>query len=371
LSSRDARARQTSAPASSPPRATELLEGAPSDRLLQEWEELAVSCGASPWNRPGWITAWWACMGSQPPALLTVREGSDRTLRAVLPLQASTATLRSPTNWHTPEFDLVGDGPEARAEVLRGALSRARCVRLDFVDRGLAELVRAESHGLRGHSHIRLLERSPYVDLAQWRGAPRQIAAELRRDERRLKEQGALTLEVMDGRDGLGPLEEGLRLEASGWKGQQGTAVLNSPATASFYRRIADWAAGEGLLRLVSLRLEGRAIAFDMAVEHAGRHYLLKTGYDEAYRSVAPGKVLRLSIIEHCAARGLTRYEFLGDAQPWKADWTDLLRDRFQVLGFAAGAAGAVPRVLHSVVLPTARKGRQRLAAARSGSGGG
>ncbi|HKP88939.1 MAG TPA: GNAT family N-acetyltransferase, partial [Thermoleophilaceae bacterium] len=39
-------------------------------------------------------------------------------------------------------------------------------------------------------------------------------------------------------------------------------------------------AAEQGWLRLAFLRLDGRAIAFDMCLEHGGAFYVLKGGFD-------------------------------------------------------------------------------------------
>ena len=113
-------------------------------------------------------------------------------------------------------------------------------------------------------------------------------------------------------------LEAGLRLEASGWKGQEGTAILSSPAMASFYRDIARDALERGELRFSTLRLDGRLVAFDLAVLSQRRYFLLKTAYDESVRRLAPGLVLRRAVIERCFELDLLAHEFLGIDMPWK-----------------------------------------------------
>jgi CelD/BcsL family acetyltransferase involved in cellulose biosynthesis len=59
-------------------------------------------------------------------------------------------------------------------------------------------------------------------------------------------------------------------------------------------------------------------VAFDLALLHAGRLHLLKTGYDEALRSLSPGLALRRAVIERCFELGLEAHELLGDDMPWK-----------------------------------------------------
>ena len=44
-------------------------------------------------------------------------------------------------------------------------------------------------------------------------------------------------------------LDEGFRVEGSGWKQRQGTAVADNPHIGRFYRKFAAWAAERGWLR--------------------------------------------------------------------------------------------------------------------------
>ena len=91
---------------------------------------------------------------------------------------------------------------------------------------------------------------------------------QMRKAERRLGAKGAVLFEVVDSGPRLEPaLEEGLAVEDSGWKAEAGTAILSQPATAQFYRELADWAASRGELRLWFLRVDGRAIAFAYCLE--------------------------------------------------------------------------------------------------------
>ena len=59
-------------------------------------------------------------------------------------------------------------------------------------------------------------------------------------------------------------------------------------------------------------------VAFDLSLLHEGRLYLLKTAYDEGFGRLAPGLVLRLSVIERCFELGLEAHELLGGADEYK-----------------------------------------------------
>jgi CelD/BcsL family acetyltransferase involved in cellulose biosynthesis len=89
-------------------------------------------------------------------------------------------------------------------------------------------------------------------------------------------------------------LRRGFEVEASGWKGKAGTAIASERATADFYRSLARDLHSRGELRFSYIVADGHFLAFDFALVQNGRYHLLKTGYDEAFRSFAPGLVLRL-----------------------------------------------------------------------------
>lgn len=354
----------------------EVLAGVPDQRLVQEWAELVEATAAPPWMSPGWVLPWWKHMGSGTPALVAGR-GVHGALRALLPLQARRGALLSATNWHTPEYAAVAEDAAARRDVLTAALSAARGrLTLDFVDQPQAHEVAEVTRCGGGRTRVSLLETSPYLALDEdWEaGVDRRVMGELRRRRRRLEERGALTFEMADGTQHLHSLlREGFRVEASGWKGREGSAIACSPSTEAFYRAVAVWAAEQGCLRLCFLRLDDHALAFDFAVEHRGVHSLLKTGFDEAQRAAGPGKLLRLHVLRDCTDRGVQRYEFLGTEQDWKREWTTMSRQRLRVHAFPRGAPGTASYLAIALVRPRVvaagaavkRRGRALLGAGR------
>lgn len=85
---------------------------------------------------------------------------------------------------------------------------------------------------------------------------------ELRRQHKRLAEQGVLAFERREGEAGLAEwIEEFLALEASGWKGKAGSALASTPETRALFTKALAGAAAAGRLERLALRLDGRAIA--------------------------------------------------------------------------------------------------------------
>ena len=316
--------------------------------LEGEWEALAARSGASPFARPGWFRAWYGAFGQGRPLVLALRR--DGELTAVAALEQRRGALCSPANWHTPEYDVVADGPESARELAEAVLARRpRRLELRFLDPGgLALPAFREAAAAAGYRLlIRALAESPYVPVAgSWDEYAGQLSKsmlkELGRRERGLeRDAGAISVSGETGGPGLDEaLATGFRLEASGWKGRNGTAIVSHQETQAFYTDVARWAAERGLLHLEFLSVDGQPIAFQFDLEANGVVYHLKPGYDEAYGRFGPGKLLTRELIRSAFERGARSYEFLGAADPHKLEWASDLRERLILQAFAPTPAG-------------------------------
>ena len=266
------------------------LSCVPLDRfnaIAPEWDDLARSRRGKPLRSPGWDrSAWWrSFQGGAPSEVLSVR--GDGGLTGVLPVVHLASTLRSPTNAHTPIFGLLGRDEESFHRLALAVYSkRPRRLDMSFLphrNAGFAELVDgARTSGMRFIT--RSIALSPYVDTTRgWSSYERTLDGkrlrELRRRRRRLEERGRLSLDVADGSERLESLlDEGFRLEASGWKAAYGTAIDSRPETRRFYlgsggvgQPAAD---GLGLLSFVWME---NPLRLTTASNPPGRHYFLKT----------------------------------------------------------------------------------------------
>lgn len=122
---------------------------------------------------------------------------------------------------------------------------------------------------------------------------------ELRRQRRRLEEEGSLLCETARDPAAIGAaLEDYLTLEAKGWKGRGGSAAQSDPASERFMRDAVTLMGNAGRARIDLFRLNGSAIAAALTLFSGNRGWFWKISYDEAYARYSPGVQLTLELTE-------------------------------------------------------------------------
>jgi CelD/BcsL family acetyltransferase involved in cellulose biosynthesis len=327
-----------------------------SAELIRAWDGLADRLDAVPFVRSGWITAWTRAFA--PGRLRLLCAIRNDKLVGLLPLLEGRWTLSSPTNWHTPMFGwLVADEEVARSVgwwLMARGRARIDIAFFDAADPALTVL-REAADSRRQRTIMRTILRSPYVDLAggDWGACrstlPKKTRKEAERLGRRLAEQGELRLDWSTSASNLDALiEQGFTLEGSGWKEEQQSAILSSATTRGFYTDIARWAHARGELALAFLRLDERPIAFDFCLRSHGVTYVLKGGFDPAFKRFGPGAVLTYESIRRACEEGFSSYELLGADDPHKLSWTQAVRERVRFQAFARSPAGLLNRMAWS-----------------------
>ncbi|HEX8075666.1 MAG TPA: GNAT family N-acetyltransferase [Thermoleophilaceae bacterium] len=323
--------------------------------LQEEWGELADRTHAPPFLHPGWIASWTDAFADGRLSVLAMRR-EERLVGIVPFVQRATGTV-SPTNWHTPLFGLLAEDGRARGELADKLMAHTRHrLDLSFLETQSADLdachQAAERSGYR--TNVRTIQRSPYVEIdGDWdayvAGVGGKIRRELRRRRRKLEATGHVSVEfAQPRREVAGLVAEGLEVEGSGWKSDRGTAIASRPETRRFYTEVATWAASRGWLLLAFLRVGGRVAAFDLCLEHDGRVYVLKGGYDPAYRAFAPRTILLHASLERAFARTMRSYEFLGTDEDYKLRWATGVRERRRFQAFPRTVAGVAGYLTHT-----------------------
>jgi CelD/BcsL family acetyltransferase involved in cellulose biosynthesis len=336
--------------------------------LMSAWKELSARCKASPYLDPGWLSCWWPAFGTGEIEIGTVwRRGR---LAAVLPMARRAGHLESTANYHTPLFGILAEDDTAAVsiarELFRDAPARVTLATLEPEGATLQACKdAAEEAGFKVVVRPHLL--SPYVDLRYgWNEYQRNLHSHLqrnlRRGRRQLEEIGPLKVEIVSGGEALEErLEEAFQVEASGWKGRSGTAIQSRPHTLLFYRRLAEWAAAQGTLRLYLLRLGERVLTMCLTLQQHGRCCMMKGGYDEEFKRFSPGNLLTAALIEDCAARGIRHLEIYGEAETYKMNWATGTTQYMRLEAFAPTLAGRMAWMEFNYSRPITSRVRQAL----------
>ena len=126
---------------------------------------------------------------------------------------------------------------------------------------------------------------------------------ELRRLRHRLEEHGPVRFSVARQPDEIGPaLETFLQLEASGWKGQRGTALVQHAGDAAFVRRAVPALAETAQCEIITLSAGTTPVAAGIVLRHQDRAFFFKLGIDERFAKYSPGVQLTLDLTRHLCA---------------------------------------------------------------------
>jgi len=130
-----------------------------------------------------------------------------------------------------------------------------------------------------------------------------------------------------------------LSLEASGWKGRDGSAIALLEKDREFFLEVAHQGFRRGRLQMLSLDLNGKPIAHKFDITAGRADFALKIAYDESYSRFSPGVLLELERIRRLHEEA-------------QLDWVDscAVPDHFMINRLYTSR-----RVIQTVVIATGR----------------
>jgi CelD/BcsL family acetyltransferase involved in cellulose biosynthesis len=296
--------------------------------LLQQWQTLVEQSAdrnvfAEPWLL---LAGMRHCLNTDQVRLALVRDSHNRLigLFAVdriagigrLPLPGW-ALWRHPNAFLAP--GIAARGCEAAAwsalvDLLGSARPNAACLLADGIVEGSAlhaGLVAAAGQRRlpldTDHRFERAMLASDLPPDAYWDAAVRaKKRKELRRQWARLAEEGALTTGRLTPDAEIAPwADEFFALEASGWKGANGSALSSNADTHAFFASALRDGHAAGKVAITALRLDSRAIAMLVTLLSGSGGFSFKTAFDETYSRFSPGVLLQRESLDIAAAHSL------------------------------------------------------------------
>lgn len=226
--------------------------------------------------------------------------------------------------------DFLYDSDESLEELLNAILSNGQPLLIRRLDAGSRAIDLLRSGVVRPAYHrIRPTNACPMIYLDEsWLEPEACLSSRARQDFRRAlrkaEKLGKVTFSIASPTPDDLPaiLETALAIEASGWKGVTGSALLHDTIRGSFMRDYARIAAARRELRIAMLYIDGRPAAMQLAVDVHNSRWLFKIGYDPEFASCSPGQILMRHSIAEAASEQLSTFEFLGSIAPWTETWT-------------------------------------------------
>jgi len=315
------------------------------DRMADEWRQLcAEASDDQPFYHPEWIRAYLRAFAPKARVVVITARLHGR-LRLMLPLISEIGThsrmplrkFRVPVNFCAGRFDAVcPEGPEGDAairatwEYLKKSNNWDLMQFRDALEGGTISRL-AEMAATDGFHTIRIADKpSPYVpipadpELLKQMPVNARLRRELKHVRRKLANVGPLNFYRVETADPK-QLERFYELEASGWKGQQSTAIV-SKQMRPFFDEIAKSATRFGYFTLYMLELKGQLIAAQYGFTHRSCYYSVIVAYDEDFKEFSPGHLIIEEIVRDCCARGIRVFDTTGQNQEWKMRWTKQAR---------------------------------------------
>ncbi|MTW14353.1 GNAT family N-acetyltransferase [Pseudoduganella eburnea] len=178
-----------------------------------------------------------------------------------------------------------------------------------------------------------------------WQARSRNLRNNLGKQRKRLQREGIVPrLEVVREEAAVAQaIADYGRLESSGWKGREGTAVHADNAQGHFYRKMLEAFCRRGQGCILRYWFGEQLAAMNLCIEDGDSLIVLKTSYDEQLEGhYSPAFLLREDTLRQLFAEGRPRrLEFYGRTMEWHLRWTDEVRTmyhlthyRWQLLGW-------------------------------------
>jgi CelD/BcsL family acetyltransferase involved in cellulose biosynthesis len=299
--------------------------------------------------------------------LLVVRDGLDLRFLAPVTKNRFWGHPRLLTTWnhpicylHTPLVDSdTRLGPEAWRLAIRAIRRSAWRASVTSIpsDGPAIEMLRTAASEEREwwvdelHERAFLRRQGTFADFTESMSGHRR--RELNRGSRKLEAVTGGPVAAIDV-TGAGGVEEFLRLELAGWKGQAGTAVGSKPGTRELFEAMCRNFDEQGRLLVMALHTQRGPAAAIVCVRAGSTLFSLKMSYDEGLRDCSPGVRLVHDLVRHFyLTEELTGIDSCAD--PSSTFVNQIFPDRISIASLSVRSSRPAARPVVTVTRATTR----------------
>lgn len=302
-----------------------------------DWDRLNLERGNLPFLAARAVNAALDVFGAGNEELLIGRSGKDiaamfvvRRHRSLgwstfqpsqMPLGAWVAESRRPLT-------------ELAGSLLRGPLGLCLVLSITQVDPRFAPR-EADGPGRHSDDYVE----TAWIELtgsfeAYWNTRGKNLRQNMRKQRNRLAADGVSPRmqtfrEAVDIAPALGRYGA---LESAGWKAARGTAIGSENAQGRFYRRLLEEAAAAGEAAIYEYLFDTRTVAMNLCLLRDEQLIVLKTAYDESFKSLSPAFLLREEELQSFfAGNDVRRVEYYGRLMDWHTKLTENRRTLYHL----------------------------------------
>lgn len=158
-----------------------------------------------------------------------------------------------------------------------------------------------------------------------WEARGKNLKQNTRKQRNKLQAEGTTTrLEcITSATDVRQAMEDYGRLESAGWKTTDGTAIHPDNAQGKFYQKMLEKFCQAGNGRIYRYWFGDKVVAMDLCVHDQTTIVILKTTYDESYKTVSPSTLMRQDEFQQLfEEQKFSKIEFYGKVMEWHTRWT-------------------------------------------------
>lgn len=328
--------------------------------LRDSWNELLQSSPSSGvFLTHEWLSSWWRHLAEDRRLSIIVARENGR-LAGVLPL----AERRAQYSRMMPRvLEFLGSGQigsdyldaiiaagregDVTAAFAQYCHARGLMLQLSQLRAGnCAASLLSESLAARGWTTASTkLNICPYIDLTgtTWEKYLAELGPNIRKNLTRylriLPKHFSMQVDcVQSPSDATAALETVMALHRKRWEAAGTSEAFQTPAVVKFHQEFARLAAERGWLRILVLRLNGRAVASLYGLRYGPTFYFYQSGFDPEFRKQSVGVATMGLAIKTAIEEGALEYDFLHGNEEYKFHWASATRDLGRVELYPPGA---------------------------------
>ncbi|MFL2640101.1 MAG: GNAT family N-acetyltransferase [Dehalococcoidia bacterium] len=320
-----------------------LIQWESMETVVDEWDSLIESnltaniFDSFEWQQSTVLACCESIIGHE---ILTVRDIDTKQLKAVVPLSINDGTASFLSDYNTTDFqDLIIETPtkENTWHQIVDYLFKQGVDTIDLTSiRDSSNTVNEIKNLNQWNVEVSDWDVDPYISLpSSWDqfliNLRKKDRHELKRKFRRLENSGEISYTLFDNQTGDldTALDHFLNLMA---QSKEEKAVFLNEERKHFLRILTRSMSQKNMLRLFFLEIDGVKVSTTMSFAHNNKLYLYNSGYDQEYRSLSVGLLLKAQNIRYAIEAGFTEFDFLRGNESYKYHLGGVDRKLFRFL---------------------------------------